>query len=61
MLLGAALFAEAYPLLKDTLLTWGNFGKTTIPQALGISPWAVIPVLIVAALLLFRFFEKKGL
>lgn len=61
MLLGAALFAEAYPWLKDTLLAWGNFGKITVHQVLGISPWAVIPALIVAALLLFRFFEKKGL
>ena len=27
MLLGAGLFAEVYPLLKKTVLTWGNYGK----------------------------------
>ena len=38
MLTGAALYAEAYPLMKQTLLAWGNFGKITLPQVLGLSP-----------------------
>ncbi len=61
MIVGAALYAEAYPALKETVLTWGDFGKVTLPQALGVSPWLVIPVMIVGGLALFRFFEKKGL
>jgi hypothetical protein len=61
MIVGAALYAEAYPFLKETVLTWGDFGKVTLPQALGVSPWLVIPVMIVGGLALFRFFEKKGL
>lgn len=61
MIVGAALYAETYPYLKKTVLTWGDFGKLTLPQALGISPWLVIPVMIVGGLALFRFFEKKGL
>lgn len=61
MIVGAALYAEAYPFLKETVLTWGDFGKVTLPQALGISPWLVIPVMIVGGLALFRFFEKKEL
>ncbi len=61
MLLGAALFAEAYPLVKATILTWGNYGKITIPTALGVSPWPVIAVLAALFLALFGFFEKKGL
>jgi len=61
MLAGAALFAEAWPTLKATVLTWGDFGKITIPQILGINHWPVIAVLIVLGLLLFRWFEKKGL
>jgi len=61
MLAGAALFAEAYPALKKTLLTWGDFGKITLPQALGVSHWLVIPVFIIAGLLLFSWFEKKRL
>ncbi len=61
MLAGAALFAEAYPELKKTLLIWGDFGKITLPQALGISHWIIIPFFIIAGLLLFYWFEKKGL
>lgn len=61
MLTGAALFAEMYPLLKDTVLTWGNLGKITIPQAIGINHWPVIVVIVVLGVLLFRWFEKKGL
>ncbi|MGZ3595729.1 MAG: YeeE/YedE thiosulfate transporter family protein [Syntrophales bacterium] len=61
MIFGAALFAEAYPFLKATVLTWGDFGKITIPQILGVNHWPVIVIMVVLCLLLFRWFEKKGL
>jgi len=61
MLAGAAIFAELYPALKKTVLTWGNYGKITLPQVLGLNHWFVIPVFVVGALALFRWFEKKGL
>lgn len=61
MLTGAAFYAEAYPLMKQTLLAWGTFGKITLPQVLGISPWFVIIAFIVVGLSLFAWFEKKGL
>ena len=61
MLVGAAIYAEVYPMIKGTVGTWGSFGKVTLPQVLGISPWIVIPVFVVVFLLLFSWFEKKGL
>lgn len=61
MLVGAVLYAEAYPLMKETILTWGVFGKISIPQVLGVNHWVVIVPLVVGSLGLFRFFEKKGL
>jgi hypothetical protein len=61
MLVGAAIFAEAYPGLKKTVLTWGDFDKITIPQILHINHWIIIIILIIGGLLLFRWFEKKGL
>jgi hypothetical protein len=61
MLVGAALFGEAYPGLKKTVLTWGDFGKITIPQILHINHWIVIIILLIGGLILFRWFEKKGL
>jgi uncharacterized protein len=61
MLGGAALYAEAYPVLKTTVLTWGNLGKITIPQILGVGHWVIIPIFVVGGLALFWWFEKKGL
>lgn len=61
MLAGAALYAEAYPLMKNTVLTWGNFGAITLPQVLGLSPWVVVVSFILVGLGLFAWFEKKGL
>jgi uncharacterized protein len=60
MLVGAALFAEAYPFLKQTVLTWGNLGKITLPQLLGVGHWPVIAVFVISTLGLFSWFEKKG-
>ena len=61
MLVGAAIFAEVYSSLKTNVLTWGNFGEITLPQLLGLSHWVIVPVLIVGALVLFWWFEKKGI
>jgi len=61
MLCGAALYAEAYPTLKTTVLTWGNYGKITLPQVLGVSHWFIIPLFISGGLALFFWFEKRGL
>ncbi len=61
MLAGAAIYAEVYPLMKATVLKWGDFGKITLPQALGISHWLVILPLAIGSVLLFRWLEKKDL
>ena len=61
MLVGAGIYAEAYPYLQTTILTWGNYGKITIPQLLGINHWLVILPFVVGTVLLFRWLEKKEL
>lgn len=61
MLVGAGIYAEAYPFLKKTVLTWGDLGKITLPQVLGVNHWVIIPIVVVGGLLLFRWFERKGL
>lgn len=48
-------------MLEKTVYTWGNLGRITLPQVLGVSHWVIIPLFIVGALLLFRWLEKKGL
>ena len=61
MLAGAAVYADAYPLMKRTVLTWGDLGKITLPGILGISHWIVVPVFVLAGVGLFYWFEKKNL
>jgi uncharacterized membrane protein YedE/YeeE len=61
MLVGAAMYAEAYPVLEKTVLTWGNLGKITLPQILGVNHWLIIPLFVIGGLILFRWFERKGL
>lgn len=61
MLVGAGLYAEAYPALKTSVLTWGDFGKPTLPSLLGVNHWVVIAVFVLGGLGLFRWFERRGL
>jgi uncharacterized membrane protein YedE/YeeE len=61
MLVGAAIFAQVYSSLKTNILTWGNFGEITLPQLVGLSHWIIVPAFVVGALVLFWWFEKKGL
>ncbi len=61
MLFGAALYAEAYPYLKATVLTWGDYGKITIPQVLSVNHWGVIIPFTAVVLLFFCWLEKKKL
>lgn len=61
MIVGAGLFAEAFPFLEKTVYTWGNLGRITLPQVLGVNHWIIIFLFIVGALLFFRWLEKKGL
>ncbi len=59
MLVGAAIYAEVYPVLTSTVIAWGSYGKITIPEALGINHWIVIVIFAVIILGLFKWFEKK--
>ncbi|MGE0920220.1 DUF6691 family protein [Trichlorobacter lovleyi] len=61
MLAGASLFAALFPAMKASVLTWGDFGKITLPQLLGINHWFVIVPFVAGTILLFRWIEKKGL
>ena len=60
MLCGAALYAEVYPFMKAKIIPLGNYGKLTLPQALGVSHWLVIVVFALIVLSIFYLFEKKN-
>ncbi len=59
MMAGAALYAEAYPELKDTLLSWGNVGPFTVPQLLGIGHWPLIGCVVLIAALSVAWMEMR--
>ena len=61
MLIGAAIYAQLYPFFKSTVLSWADFGKIGLPQALGVSPWVVAIGFTLITAVMFKIFEKKGL
>jgi uncharacterized membrane protein YedE/YeeE len=58
MLAGAALYAEAYPWLQATVLTWGVYGPVTLPQVLGVGHWLVIGTVCGLVMALFFLLER---
>ncbi len=46
---GAAIYAEAYPFVKSQVLGIGDFGKVTLATMAGVSPWWLILFLVAAA------------
>jgi len=61
MLAGAALFAEVYPALAQTVMVWGNLGGVTLPGILGASHWVVVGCMAGGGVALCLWFERKGL
>ena len=42
LVIGAGFFAEAYPLLKNGILSWGKLPVVTVPEFLNLNLWIVI-------------------
>ncbi|MFM8151754.1 MAG: YeeE/YedE thiosulfate transporter family protein [Polynucleobacter victoriensis] len=61
MIVGAGIYAEMYPFFKSTVLSWADFGKIGLPEALGINHWVIAVIFAIITLLMFRWFEKKGI
>jgi uncharacterized membrane protein YedE/YeeE len=61
MIVGAAVYAELFPFFKSTVLTWADFGKIGLPEALGVNHWVVAVIFTIITIAMFRWFEKKGI
>ena len=61
MIAGAAIYAELFPFFKSTVLSWADFGKIGLPEVLGINHWVIAVIFAIITLLMFRWFEKKGI
>ena len=61
MLVGAMLFAHSYDFVKNTVLSWKNYGPIGLPEVTGIPAFTFVVAFIVCGMLLLRFLDKKGL
>jgi hypothetical protein len=59
-LVGAALFAVAWPHLSPTVMRWGDLGTRTLPELLGTSAWRVVFPLAALLLALLAWMELAG-
>jgi hypothetical protein len=60
ILLGAGVYSEVYPLIKDTLLRAGDFGKLTLPGLLGVNHWVVIVPLVAVGGAALVWLDRRG-
>jgi len=60
MLVGAAVFAEAYPWLSANVLSVGDLGKVTFADVTGLSVWVFVAVLLVIAAVVLTLLHGRG-
>lgn len=60
MVVGAALYAEAFPALEKSVIGWGNLGRITLPGILGVNEWVAIIAVGGVFMWLFFLFERHG-
>jgi uncharacterized membrane protein YedE/YeeE len=58
MLVGAALYAESYPWIKENILSVADEGKVSLSDVTGASHWWFIAALAMLSLIGFRALEK---
>lgn len=61
MLVGASFFAHSYPMLQNSVYTWGNLGKITLADLLNVNHWIIGAGLVVIYFMLLAFIERKKL
>lgn len=61
IIVGAGLYAHAYPALSRTILPKRDFGPLTFPELFRVNPWVVIVPLAVLLAGLLTWLERAGL
>jgi hypothetical protein len=60
MITGAGVYVAAYNRLEPIALALGDFGKVTVPELLGLWPWAVIVALAAGVVVALWLIERFG-
>ena len=58
-LVGAAVYAEIYPVIAKSIEPLASFGKITLADSLHVSPWVIIVALAIGASGLFIWLERR--
>ncbi|MCA9285407.1 MAG: YeeE/YedE family protein [Phycisphaerales bacterium] len=58
-IVGAGVYAEAYPVVQRTFGSFANFGKITFAEAAHTSPWWFVAGLALVAIGLFVWLERR--
>ncbi|MBE0657459.1 MAG: YeeE/YedE family protein [Bryobacteraceae bacterium] len=61
MVAGSVVYAEIFPWLKATVLSWPDKGKITLPETVGAPWWVLFALLAAGAWLMFSWLDRKGL
>lgn len=61
IIIGASLYAHAFPFLARAILHKGDFGTLTFPGLLRVNPWVVIVPLATVLVGLLFWLERRGL
>ena len=59
MIAGAGVFVVGFNVLEPLALFLGDLGKLTIPAILGISPWIILTVYALGALVVFWLVDRR--
>lgn len=60
ILIGAGIFAAAYPTLNEKILSKGEFRSMTLPDALNVNPWYIIVPLCIMMVAVLAGLEYFG-
>lgn len=61
IIVGAGLYAHAFPFLSRTILAKGDFGAQTFPELFRVNAWVIIVPLAAALISLLYWLERSGL
>ena len=61
MIVGAMIFNRSFDFLRDTVISWVDFGNVSLSDIIGIPNLIIIPVFIALVIFFMRFLEKKGM
>jgi uncharacterized protein len=59
MVTGALIYVVAFPAFQGLAKAWGDWGKATLPQVLGMSPWLFVGGLVLMALVFRMLAERR--